>query len=847
MVHLLIGQLGHLAVIIAFVAGLFSFFSFFRGASSDHPELQQGFNKTGRVIFYIHSAAVFLVVGSLFGIIYNNYFEYHYAWSHASSTLPVYYMVSSFWEGQEGSFLLWMFWNVILGLIIIRTNRQWQAPVMAVFCLVQAFLTSMIMGVVIPGIDLKIGSSPFMLLRDVMDAPIFATNPDFVPEDGTGLNPLLQNYWMVIHPPVLFLGFATTLVPFAFAIAGLWKKRFREWVRPALPWSIFSSAVLGLGILMGAYWAYETLNFGGYWSWDPVENAVYIPWLIQVAGIHTMITFRKSGSALKASVIFVTGTFILILYSTFLTRSGILGESSVHSFTDLGLSGQLLIYLLTFFIGTVALSIVRWKGLPTTAEEVSTYSREFWIFIGAAVLCLMSFQVFVFTSIPVFNAIAEMFGGNGNLAPPSDPEIFYTQWQMWLAIFLLLLSGTGQFFWWKKIGGKELREAIIPPAIISLLVASIILIVQKMQDPAYIILVTAGVYSIVSNATILFRVLKTSGLRLSGGSIAHIGVGLMLLGILFSSGYSNVISLNNTGLLYDREFPDEINKENLLLWLNQSAIMGQDTLSYRGQYRDVDGVPGYVPNEKLIPTRDPMVAIAKEAYSRDGKQYFSKGDSISYNSENTYYRVNYATASGRSFDLYPRVQDNPSMGFVVSPDIHRAFDKDLYTHVTVVSDPEDEKEWSETEENRVRVGENFFVNDYVASINRIDRVQEVEGVDLRPDDIAIKAQIAVQTGEEDLTLEPMYVLRVNEKRAGLISAEAPELGVRLSLMNIEPETETFTVGINTAQKDYIILKVVEKPLINILWVGTIVLMFGFGIAVYRRYTEFKKMRDKGLE
>lgn len=322
----------------------------------------------------------------------------------------------------------------------------------------------------------------------------------------------------------------------------------------------------------------------------------------------------------------------------------------------------------------------------------------------------------------------------------------------------------------------------------------------------------------------------------------------MLLGILFSSGYSNVISLNNTGLLYDREFPDEINKENLLLWLNQSAIMGQDTLSYRGQYMDVAGVPGYVPKDKLVPTRDPMVAIAKDDYYIDGKAYFSKGDSLSYNSENTYYRVNYATATGRSFDLFPRVQDNPSMGFVVSPDIHRAFDRDLYTHVTVVSDPADEKEWSETEENRVRVGEHFFVNDYVASINKIERVEEVEGVSLRNDDIAIKAQIAIQTGEaEDLTLEPMYVLRVNEKRAGLIADEAPEMGVRLSLMNIEPETETFTVGINTAQKDYIILKVVEKPLINVLWVGTIVLMFGFGIAVYRRYTEFKKMRDKGLE
>src|SRR5690606_37464903 len=155
------------------------------------------------------------------------------------------------------------------------------------------------------------------------DAPIFQTNPDSVPEDGTGLNPLLQNYWMVIHPPFLFMGFAATLVPFAYLIAGLWTKRYTEWVRPALPWSLFAAAVLGTGILMGAYWAYETLNFGGYWNWDPVENAVYIPWLVLLAAIHVMALYRKNKAGLRTAAVLIVASFILILYSTFLTRSGI--------------------------------------------------------------------------------------------------------------------------------------------------------------------------------------------------------------------------------------------------------------------------------------------------------------------------------------------------------------------------------------------------------------------------------------------------------------------------------------------------------------------------------------------
>ena len=165
----------------------------------------------------------------------------------------------------------------------------------------------------------------------------------------------------------------------------------------------FSSevAILGLGILMGGYWAYETLNFGGYWNWDPVENAVYVPWLILIASIHTMITYKNSETALKASIVLVIAVFIAILYSTFLTRSGILGDSSVHSFTDLGLSGQLLLYLLFFIVGAIVLSIVRWKEIPSTEKEASVYSREFWIFIGATTLCLMGFQVLAGTSIPV--------------------------------------------------------------------------------------------------------------------------------------------------------------------------------------------------------------------------------------------------------------------------------------------------------------------------------------------------------------------------------------------------------------------------------------------------------------
>jgi cytochrome c-type biogenesis protein CcmF len=315
--HYFIGNLGHFFVITSFVSALVTFFSYYKATMTQEVVAKSHWLLNGKIGFYIHAISVLGIVVTLFTIISNHYFEYHYAYAHSDKKLPVYYLISTFWNGQEGSFLLWMFWHAVLGLVVIYTNRFWEAPVMTVFAIVQAFLASMILGVVLPGLEMKIGSSPFILLRDAMPDPIFTLQPDFVPQDGTGLNPLLQNYWMVIHPPTLFLGFALTLVPFSFCIAGLWLKKYRDWVRPALPWSLVAGAILGLGILMGGYWAYETLNFGGYWNWDPVENAVYVPWLILIASIHTMITYKNSEMALKASIILVIGVFILILYSTF--------------------------------------------------------------------------------------------------------------------------------------------------------------------------------------------------------------------------------------------------------------------------------------------------------------------------------------------------------------------------------------------------------------------------------------------------------------------------------------------------------------------------------------------------
>lgn len=842
MINTFVGNLGHFAVIVSFVSSLVTAFAYYQYIKASELE-KANWRKFSRSFFYIHAVASVTVAFALFEIIYNHRFEYFYAYSHSSKALPVHYMISSFWEGQEGAFILWIFWNVMLGLVLIHTNKFWEGPVMIVFSLVQAFLVSMILGVVIG--DLKIGSSPFILLRDMMDAPIFEMNPDFVPEDGTGLNPLLQNIWMVIHPPTLFLGYASTLVPFAFLMGGLATKKYTEWVRPALPWAQFSAMILGMGIIMGAYWAYVTLNFGGYWNWDPVENAVYVPWLIMVAAIHTMITFKKSSTALKSSIVLVVASFVLVLYATFLVRSGVLGDSSVHSFTDLGLSGQLLIYMLFFLFVAIFLAAKNWKHIPTSEKEASVYSREFWIFIGATTLALMAFQVILPTSIPVWNALVESFGGISNLAPPADQIGFYTKFQLWFAVAVALLTAVGQFFWWNKMDSKALREALVTPYIISVVLSAIIIIAGKVFDITYIIVVLAGTFTIVANATILIRLLKKSSFKLAGGSLAHIGLGMVLIGVMFSSGYSEVISYNMSGLTYSNSWEDEMNKEHVLLWINKPTQIKDYTAIYRGRQKKVVGVPGYVNVNLIESTGNVNEAIALKDIIKNGKTYFKKGETLKIVlEENDYFQIDYYQNDELKFTLNPMSQFNSSMGLISSPDSKRYLTKDLYTFVSAINDFED-PEWKEDETFEVSPGEQFFISDFVTQFEGAEVLKEIDGMQLKEGDIAVKANLSVMDYDVEKKLQPVFIIRGNQ--VGKVPAIDNELGVKVELENILPEQNKFSFKVNRYQKDYVVLKAILKPQINILWIGTIIMLIGFTVAIYRRYDEFSKMRDKGLE
>jgi cytochrome c-type biogenesis protein CcmF len=704
-------------------------------------------------------------------------------------------MLSCFWEGQEGSFLLWSFWHIILGNILIRKAGTWEAPVLTTVALVQAFLASMLLGIYIAGY--KLGSNPFILLRehpDYANLP-FVKIPTYLESlDGRGLNPLLQNYWMTIHPPILFLGFALTLVPFAYAIAGLWKKLYGEWIRPAMPWTLAGIMILGVGILMGGAWAYESLSFGGFWAWDPVENASLVPWLTLVSSSHLMIIYRNRGQSLFTTYLLTILTFVLILYSTFLTRSGILGETSVHAFTDLGMSGQLLVYLLFFLLLSAILLIARYKYLPKIETEESLWSREFWMFIGSLILFISSFQILFTTSIPVINKVF-----NSNLAPPLKIIEHYNSWQIPFAVLVCLVTAIGQHFKYKNTDSTMVFKKLGISAFASLVITAISIYFLKLGNYFYAVLFFASTFAVLANGDYWLRVLQGK-IKKAGASIAHIGFGLILLGALISTGKSKIISHNNSGIDLQQLGKDFQNNENIMLSKGDTVEMGDYLVSYIDKKKE--GV-------------------------------------------NIHYRVDYLTKNeaGKpelSFSLFPLIQTNPRMGNIAEPSTKHFLHKDIYTHITY-ADLEEHNEHEEDKHKLISTKEVFaddsiFTNNAIVTFEGLVKDINREQFQLNDSDIVIGAKLKA-TAMDGKTYEtmPLYVIRDNYIVP--VKGEIKELGLQFIFNKLNVENGKVTIETyedKSNKKEFIIMKAMIFPGINILWIGCIIMALGTLLAIIQR-------------
>ncbi|MDT8322894.1 MAG: cytochrome c biogenesis protein CcsA [Bacteroidota bacterium] len=860
-----LGLLGNAAIIVGFIAAVIGMIAYFR--SIENPRLVS-FARGG---FHISTVSVFVASAILLILIVKHQFQFHYVWAYSSRELPLGLLMSTFYAGQEGSFLLWTLMVAIVGIILLfyTQKRDNERETMGVYTGILAFL--------------------LMLL--IVKNPFTPIDSDVIPRDGRGLNPLLQNFWMQIHPPILFAGFAAMTPPFALAIAGLMRRRYQGWVVSSLPWVIGGSMVLGLGIALGGFWAYETLGWGGWWGWDPVENASLIPWLVSVALVHTMITQKRTKGLMMTNFLLAILAFVLVLYSTFLTRSGVLGDASVHSFVDPGRFSFTLLVLFMFAFTDVGLALLfgrftRWgtrlferfsgwklimvtylvvigPSIPVFAqvsgdlvpvfdemiagsgalmlpvyyvmlgfahllnllsflwlpalvvklgmivyiftgrlhstkeyESFAMMSRETWLGLGSAVIGVLTFIVLVGTSMPIIpqfivdalnsgiGAINNVAGTDFRLGNTVEPA-FYDAMGLPLAILMSLMTGFTLLLMWSSNHTGHIMKKLALPLAATVVLTLLTVFWGGVTDAGMILLAFAAWFSLASNAVIGFRIIRGNP-RFSGGYIAHVGIALMLLGIIGSGFYS----------------------------VSNSMELKQG-----------------------------------EAVEWKGYRFTYTGFETFWNGQRYYFKVRIDdVATGDEIETVNTVMFVSNYGgqeqIMRNPGIAKSFVKDIYVEPQALfeADPEGGKRFAYTKgqtfeyagyrvtfldfdmnnsrtSESFRTGGVFHVEKYGEEAEELTatRVTGPEGVDSKP--------AVVAAG--DLQIEVLG-MTPNQENLALSQIE-----VRLKNPNIAVDPNDL--------RETLVAEVTLEPFISIVWIGIIVMVLGFLVARSRRAAEARRL------
>ena len=536
--------MGKILIYIAFTGAILSSVSYFTAHFSKSKRSKSSL-RFGRLFYHLMAIFTISSAAYLLFLILNHQFQYTYVWGQSSTDLPLNLLIATFYAGQEGSFHLWALWMSILGIFLLSYTTKkdrYEAEVMGLFTLLQTFL-----------LFILIIKSPYLYVWDSFPKDV---QFGFIPQEGRGLNPLLQNFWMSIHPPILFTGFTAMSVPFCFALSALMKNEYDRWVKLALPWALFAAMVLGFGIMLGGYWAYGVLGWGGYWGWDPVENSSFVPWIAMVAAIHIMVSQNHTGGYKKTSLFLCVIAYMLVLYSTFLTRSGILGDASVHSFVDPGKEVYmfLLVFLSLFGLIGFGLIIYRWKYLRTEKKEAADlFSRETALFIGAVTLCAAALVILVGTSWPLL--------AKGTV----EPE-FYNRMNLPIAILITFINGISILLKWKHSEEKQFLRSLITPLLLTSVV-TILLVIVGIRDFLIALFAASALFAFFINGEVALNRLRKNRIK-AGPYIAHVGIALLFLGIIASSKYSQEV--------------------NVSLPLNQP----KDALGYKLTYLGATPIPG---------------------------------------------------------------------------------------------------------------------------------------------------------------------------------------------------------------------------------------------------------------
>jgi len=429
-----VAELGSISLWIALLISVWGASLAFVGGLRGRTELAASAERA----MFVTWGLMVLASAALLRALVTHDFSIEYVAAYTSRNLPLYYTLSAFYAGQKGSLLFWALvvstWGALALVFTRGRHRELRPYVAGVVCTVVAF---------------------FVLVM------VFAANPfgrlGFIPPDGNGLNPQLQNPGMTIHPPMLYLGYTSITIPFAFAVAALMSGKLdTSWIHAIRKWTLLSWLFLSCGIILGMWWAYVELGWGGYWAWDPVENASFLPWLTMTAFLHSVMIQEKRGMLKKWNLGLVTGSFLLSIFGTFITRSGVI--ASVHTFTQSPVGWYFLIFLIIAGIAAFSLLAWRWPKLQADSQLESMVSREAAFLFNNLIFIVIAFSVLWGTLFPILSEWVR--GTKVTVGPP-----FFNQVNVPLGLMLLFLTGVGPLIAWRRASSANLqRQFMIPVA-----------------------------------------------------------------------------------------------------------------------------------------------------------------------------------------------------------------------------------------------------------------------------------------------------------------------------------------------------------------------------------------------
>ncbi len=710
-----------------------------------------------RRAYNFYALSIVLTAAVLVLLLLMRDFRVEYVFQYSGRDLPGHYQLAAFWAGQKGSFMIWLLWSSLLGLGVKRAAGRAEAPVMGFYLLT-------LMGLLF----ILVRHNPFVML-------------DRSPVDGQGLNPLLQDNWMVIHPPIMFVGYAASAIPFAFAMASLWRRQYDGWAARAFPWALGGFLVLGTAILMGGYWAYKTLGWGGYWGWDPVENASLIPWLFGTVMIHGLHMERTRGRYRRANYVLASLTYISVLYGTFLTRSGVLADFSVHSFVDFGIAGWLLFLLVAFIAIPGYLLATRLREVPTEKNEDPVLSRGTFMVLATITLMATALVITVGTSAPL---LTRWMKSPGQVGPS-----FYNQVTLPLALLVALLLSIVPFLTWRGESAAMVARKLRWPAAFAALV-TLGAGIWAVRSPFHLAFVFLANLALGSNlAKVLEKSLAGDGwaelspgaaaarffrkLEGSGGYLAHVGVGVILLGILASSAY------------------DRSTKVTL-----------------------EQGVPKKVDGLTLTFTR-----------------FLPRGEGLKERME-----VKVVRSNGSSYFAYPKMfMNDRTRQLMVNPDVHSLALKDLYFSPIEYDPGQPKIELAKGKSGRMGDLDVRFVSfDLAVAGNALAAMAAGKPVTIGAD---------LEVGRGGAPSVPVKALYRMDPASGQVETPPTPLpgGGAIYLAGINASAGAVQLeATGIASRGKLSLDITQKPLIQLVWGGLYIVLLGGILATIHRFRDAQK-------